>query len=327
MYGKKLLMPLLAGTMLFSLFAPVPAAAAANKAVEVPVNFTNTSWEEENGDASRTNVSLWGLGEPSAYSDGYTVSYKLYVPESIIKEGSAVQLNTSVDFSDAGKTEDSWAGHAECPYAEFHQDGSMTYWDEEKKEDIAADYATAKKSNGYWVISYKAKSGDLQLEDAPADASKASAVYVSYNLSVRGILITAKNKAVYLDDLKITKADGTVVYDQDFNSLQSLKDMGEVRVYPNLGDADGKELKLATLSGAATKTLKVAKTSLNIRVGKKATIKATAKPAAKISYTSSNKKVATVNSKGVVVGKKPGKATITVKANGKTVKVKVNVKK
>lgn len=44
-------------------------------------------------------------------------------------------------------------------------------------------------------------------------------------------------------------------------------------------------------------------------------------------YNISNKKGATVNSKGVVTGKKAGKATITVKANGKTVKVKVTVKK
>lgn len=35
-------------------------------------------------------------------------------------------------------------------------------------------------------------------------------------------------------------------------------------------------------------------------------------PAGKITYTSSNKKVATVTSKGVVKGIKKGKATITV---------------
>lgn len=68
-------------------------------------------------------------------------------------------------------------------------------------------------------------------------------------------------------------------------------------------------------------------TKATVKVGKTVKIKATATPATKITYKTSNKKIATVNAKGVVTGKKAGKATISVKANGKTVKVKVTVKK
>lgn len=46
----------------------------------------------------------------------------------------------------------------------------------------------------------------------------------------------------------------------------------------------------------------------------------------KVTWKSSNKKVATVNSKGKVVAKKKGKATITAKVAGKTYKCKVTVK-
>ena len=74
------------------------------------------------------------------------------------------------------------------------------------------------------------------------------------------------------------------------------------------------------------KTLDVTKTSLTIKKGKKATIKATAMPKTKITYQSKNKKVATVNSKGVVRGIRKGKTTILVTANGKTVKVQITVK-
>ena len=46
----------------------------------------------------------------------------------------------------------------------------------------------------------------------------------------------------------------------------------------------------------------------------------------KITFKSSNNKVATVNSKGVITAKKKGKVTITVKSGKKTVKIKVTVK-
>ncbi len=74
-------------------------------------------------------------------------------------------------------------------------------------------------------------------------------------------------------------------------------------------------------------SLKVSKSKVTLKVGKKTTIKATATPTAKVTYTSSNKKVATVTSKGQIKAIKKGSATITVKANGLTKKVKVTVKK
>ena len=68
------------------------------------------------------------------------------------------------------------------------------------------------------------------------------------------------------------------------------------------------------------------KSSATIKKGKTTTIRSKATPAGKVTYTSSNKKVAAVNSKGVVKGIKKGKATITVKCNGITKKFVVTVK-
>ena len=68
------------------------------------------------------------------------------------------------------------------------------------------------------------------------------------------------------------------------------------------------------------------KSSATIKKGKTTTIRSKAAPAGKVTYTSSNKKVAAVNSKGVVKGIKKGKATITVKCNGITKKFVVTVK-
>ena len=81
----------------------------------------------------------------------------------------------------------------------------------------------------------------------------------------------------------------------------------------------------------------VAEASLKIKAGKttlytgkstyKTTIKATVKgDSKKVTYKSSNTKVATVSSKGVVTAKKAGKVVISAKANGITKKVTITVK-
>ncbi|MGN1131968.1 MAG: Ig domain-containing protein, partial [Ruminococcus sp.] len=68
---------------------------------------------------------------------------------------------------------------------------------------------------------------------------------------------------------------------------------------------------------ATSKTLKVKKTFTLKITGKIGTAK----------FISSNKKVATVNSKGKITAKKKGNAVITVKVNGITLKCKIKVKK
>lgn len=73
-------------------------------------------------------------------------------------------------------------------------------------------------------------------------------------------------------------------------------------------------------------TFTLTKSSATIAKGKTTTIKSKAAPASKVTYISSNKKVATVTSKGVVKGIRKGKVTITVKCNGITKKFVVTVK-
>ena len=87
----------------------------------------------------------------------------------------------------------------------------------------------------------------------------------------------------------------------------------------------------------ATKSLKVVNVSTGKKVSSKVSLKrkqtlklaATVSPITskeKVKYSSSNKKVASVSSKGVIKAKKKGKATITVKSGKKTYKIKVTVK-
>lgn len=74
-------------------------------------------------------------------------------------------------------------------------------------------------------------------------------------------------------------------------------------------------------------SLTLSKSSGAVAVGGKITIGATSDPAGKITYKTSNKKIATVSSKGVVKGIKVGTAKITVTSNGISKTYKVTVKK
>ena len=73
-------------------------------------------------------------------------------------------------------------------------------------------------------------------------------------------------------------------------------------------------------------TLTLSKTSVSVKVGKTTKITAKAAPSGKITYKSSNKKIATVSSNGTIKGIKKGTAKITVTCNGVTKTVKVTVK-
>lgn len=71
----------------------------------------------------------------------------------------------------------------------------------------------------------------------------------------------------------------------------------------------------------------VSPSSLSIKVSKKETLKVTVSSGEKATFSSSNKKIATVNSNGVVTGRKKGKCKICVACDGTKKKISVTVKK
>lgn len=90
--------------------------------------------------------------------------------------------------------------------------------------------------------------------------------------------------------------------------------------------ATGGKLKATYKLTVKNPTFTLTKSSATIAKGKTTTIRSKATPVSTVTYTSSNKKVATVTGKGVVKGISKGKATITVKCNGITKKFVVTVK-
>ena len=146
--------------------------------------------------------------------------------------------------------------------------------------------------------------------------------------------ITAKVSQVYVGKkatIKVikTKVTGKVTFKSSNKKVATVNSKGVIK-----GKKAGKAV-ITVKVGKYTKKLtvkvkkpsfKLVKSSVKLKKGKKTTIRVKAAPVSKVTYKTSNKKVATVNSKGVVTAKKKGTAKITVKCNGITRTFKVTVK-
>ena len=87
----------------------------------------------------------------------------------------------------------------------------------------------------------------------------------------------------------------------------------------------GKYKKVVTVR-VRNASLKLARTAATVRRGKTTRIRVSAVPRGKATYISSDKRIATVTSRGVVKGIRRGVAKITVKCNGMIARFKVTVK-
>ncbi|MCI8593453.1 MAG: hypothetical protein HFI88_14205 [Lachnospiraceae bacterium] len=128
-----------------------------------------------------------------------------------------------------------------------------------------------------------------------------------------------------------TKDTGIVKVDKKTGKITALKKKGKAAVTVTL--ASGKTAKVTvTVQKGTVKTDRISglKKSVTLEPGKKLTLKPVISPITsqqKVSYTSSDRKVADVSKKGVVTAKKSGTAKITVKSGSKKVVVTVKVPK
>lgn len=132
------------------------------------------------------------------------------------------------------------------------------------------------------------------------------------------------------DYVKSYKSSNKKIFTVDKNGKITAKNKsGTAKLTVTL--ASGKKAKATVkVQKGTVKTTKltVNTSSLMLQKGGSYTLKTSKSPLTsqqKITYSSSNKKVATVSSKGVITAKKKGKATITVKSGSKKKTVKVQV--
>ena len=270
-------------------------AAQTNKVLETNVDFKKNF---HSGDESHVYLGYYFAKTDVTFGKTYEVQTKIYVPAQYFDKGGSLYVDPSLSFW----TGDDW--QTESGYAE----NGMSY--DKKSEGVT-------KTGDFYVVDAKIPLETCYDEswenkiDFPTGSGK-----ISTDLWVTGENAAYKG-SIYFDDAALV-VDGNVLLSNDFESGK----VNECTYTMNQSE----KTHTPKVVGFTGKALDVAKKTLTIKAGKKATIKAATMPNSKVTYKTSNKKVATVTNKGVVKGVKKGKAVITVKANGKTVKVKITVK-
>ena len=132
-------------------------------------------------------------------------------------------------------------------------------------------------------------------------------------------------------------ANRSQTWTPNYSVIDVTKDSFTINTYDvNTGSKIDKAFVIKKTDSSKTSEIKVTKLTLNkkavtVKVGKTKALKATIQPAnatnKNIVFTSSKKTVATVDRKGVITGKRVGKATITAKAGTKKAVCSVTVKK
>ena len=157
---------------------------------------------------------------------------------------------------------------------------------------------------------------------------------LKYGQSTTGIKVTEMNSSDYLKS--VTSKNTSIVKVSDVSKkgtfkLTAGKKSGKTLVHIELASGLAADVHITVQSGTAkTNYITGLKKSVNVSKGKTYTLKPTLDPITsqeKVTYSSSNTKVATVSSKGVITGKAAGTAKITVKSGSKKATVTVKVAK
>lgn len=305
--------------------------AADNKAFAAPVNFTGLNPQEDDWDKASTRLSI-DIGDAEAFSDQYTFSYSVFIPKAALKEANAqVQVRTWLDFS----REETYLGNSESRYLFLLVNDNDTVFpvvgDLMEQRDLEAseykDFVKLSETGDFYKVTVKDAPVNSMM-NVDGDGENQTAIdtsqggFVSMETKITGLFNTLSS-VVYMDDLSL-KAGGTAVFETDFSAASMH---GRHYGYMPGQEKDENFVERPLLEELNTSLLKLNKSSAAVKAGKTVKIKASAVLNGKITYKSSNIKVAAVTAKGVVKGVKAGKAVITVSANGVSRKFKVTVKK
>lgn len=165
------------------------------------------------------------------------------------------------------------------------------------------------------------------------ESSSIPKLEISYSILPSGITIDRGKYMTLIPDSSDPSWKGVIKYSTSNKKVATVDKSGKVKAISagkskiTVKSASNKHVCVITVPG--TTAIKGIKSSVSIKKGKRYTLKpklSYTEKADKVTYKSSNKKIATVSKKGVIKGKKKGTATITIKSGKVTKKCKVKVK-
>jgi uncharacterized protein YjdB len=169
--------------------------------------------------------------------------------------------------------------------------------------------------------------------------TEGSALPRTMQLNVDSLTLKQKQSTTAVSVSGLAKGDSIVSWTSSDKSIVTVNAKGKITAKSKNGSAKVTVTLASGLTGvikvkvqsATVKTTKISGVSkkLTLKKGQKLTLTPVLTPITsgqKLTYTSSNKKVVTVSSGGVLQARKAGKATIRVSSGSKTVKCTVTVK-
>lgn len=294
--SKKLTSFLLTLVMVVSTIAvqTVPVQATKdNKVLATKVKFIDYP---DGGDNSSVSLRDMVIKDNVTFVKSYGLNMKIYVPKEYM-EKSDVVVNPSINFF-TGKNNQKYLGSV----------GSEDFYTFKKNSKNVT------KRNGFYIINAK-----MQLQVFQKNGTKIPVPNGRGELSGGAFVVgeRAYEGNIYFDDVELL-ANNKVIVTANYSN-------GKAGSCTYSVNGNYKHQIKAKVVSLPKENLTVENKSISIREGETKAIKAKVTPKAKITYKSSNTKVATVTGKGIVKGVHKGKATITVKTKASMIKVKVVV--
>lgn len=194
----------------------------------------------------------------------------------------------------------------------------------------SSDTSVAKVSSSGKVTAVGKGTATITCRTKDGGAVATCKITVTKKVSVKGIELNKSSKTVYKGKtyqltatIKPSNASNkNITWKSSNTSVATVSSSGKVTAKKNgktnimATTSDGKLVATCKITVKTKATGVSLKSTANAYIGKTMTLKATVKPSSasnkKVTWKSSNTSIATVNSKGVVTGKKAGTVTITV---------------
>lgn len=312
----------------------------------LPANATDKSvtWTSSNSNvAAVVNGTVKAAGNGTAVITAKAGNKTALCNVTVSQKATKISLNkSSLTFKKIGASEKLTAAVEPSAAA----DKSVTWSTSNSKVATVSNGTVKAAGNGTATITAKAANGlKAECKVTVSQASEKVTIEIS-NQTVSGKTLSVKKGKTYTLKAEVSpsstaSANKKIKWSTSNKKIATVTSAGKVKIVGKgtvkitAKTADNKSATV-TLK-ASTKKVRVSKVTLKadkktVVAGTKVNLTATVTPITadntKLTWTTSNKSVATVSSKGVVTTKKAGKVTITARAkdgSGKKATVKIKV--